>query len=141
MQSLFCSNNLIKHLLSMIEFLKLNSISSCVFFSTKAKKFTLLSMKFYFYKICSFFVFCISVCYAISLPPNKSIPAVFVFGDSIVDTGNNNGLKTIAKVNYPPYGKDFMGGIPTGRFSNGKVPSDFLGKKILYIVQLCCSDS
>ncbi|TMW99384.1 hypothetical protein EJD97_002633 [Solanum chilense] len=87
-------------------------------------------MMFYLYKICSFFVFCISVCYAISLPPNKSIPAVFVFGDSIVDTGNNNGLKTIAKVNYPPYGKDFMGGIPTGRFSNGKVPSDFLVEEL-----------
>ncbi|KAL3340794.1 hypothetical protein AABB24_029100 [Solanum stoloniferum] len=87
-------------------------------------------MKFYFYKICSFFVLSISVCYAISIPPNKFVPAVFVFGDSIVDTGNNNGLKTIAKVNYPPYGKDFMGGIPTGRFSNGKVPSDFLVEEL-----------
>ncbi|KAM3341630.1 GDSL esterase/lipase EXL3 [Capsicum galapagoense] len=89
-------------------------------------------MKFHFFKLCSFLVLSISLpfCYAISIPPNESIPAVFVFGDSIVDTGNNNGLKTIAKVNYPPYGRDFMGGIPTGRFSNGKVPSDFLVEEL-----------
>lgn len=64
---------------------------------------------------------------AIELPENDTIPAVFVFGDSIVDTGNNNNLNTIFKVNYPPYGQDFMGGKPTGRFSNGKVPSDIIG--------------
>lgn len=64
---------------------------------------------------------------AIELSENDTIPAVFVFGDSIVDTGNNNNLKTIFKVNYPPYGQDFMGGKPTGRFSNGKVPSDIIG--------------
>ncbi|XP_019453259.1 PREDICTED: GDSL esterase/lipase EXL1-like [Lupinus angustifolius] len=61
------------------------------------------------------------------LPPNVSVPAVLVFGDSIMDTGNNNNnLKTSARCNFPPYGKDLRGGIPTGRFSNGKVPSDFL---------------
>lgn len=58
------------------------------------------------------------------------VPAVIVFGDSVVDTGNNNNLQTIFKVNYPPYGQDFAGGQPTGRFSNGKVPSDFLGTYI-----------
>ena len=64
----------------------------------------------------------------VKLPPNVSVPAVFVFGDSIMDTGNNNkNLATTARCNYPPYGKDFKGGIPTGRFSNGKVPSDFIG--------------
>ncbi|XP_022038171.1 GDSL esterase/lipase EXL3 [Helianthus annuus] len=58
------------------------------------------------------------------------VPAVIVFGDSVVDTGNNNNLKTIFKVNYPPYGQDFSGGQPTGRFSNGKVPSDFLVEEL-----------
>lgn len=58
----------------------------------------------------------------------KTIPAVFVFGDSIVDPGNNNGnFKTIVKCNFPPYGRDFPGGKVTGRFSNGRVPSDFIG--------------
>ncbi|XAR61632.1 Triacylglycerol lipase [Bertholletia excelsa] len=67
----------------------------------------------------------------IRLPPNVTVPAVFVFGDSIVDPGNNNNnLKTIARANHPPYGKDFMGGKPTGRFSNGRVPSDFIAEEL-----------
>ncbi|CAH2050334.1 unnamed protein product [Thlaspi arvense] len=66
----------------------------------------------------------------IRLPPNITFPAVFVFGDSIVDTGNNNNLKTIAKANHPPYGKDFMGGKPTGRFSNGRVTADFIAEEL-----------
>lgn len=62
------------------------------------------------------------------LPPNTTAPpAVIAFGDSILDTGNNNGIKTLIKANFPPYGKDFQGGVPTGRFCNGKVPSDLLG--------------
>ncbi|CAB4287839.1 unnamed protein product [Prunus armeniaca] len=47
-------------------------------------------------------------------------------GDSIVDPGNNNNIKTIVKCNFPPYGRDFIGRKPTGRFSNGKVPSDLI---------------
>lgn len=57
---------------------------------------------------------------------NQTIPAVLVFGDSIVDPGNNNDRLTPAKCNYPPYGKDFQGGKATGRFSNGLLPGDFL---------------
>ncbi|XAR61634.1 Triacylglycerol lipase [Bertholletia excelsa] len=67
---------------------------------------------------------------AIKLPRNATIPAVIMFGDSIIDTGNNNNLKTIFKVNYPPYGEDFMSGKPTGRFSNGKVPSDLFVEEL-----------
>ncbi|KAK7261174.1 hypothetical protein RIF29_27479 [Crotalaria pallida] len=55
-------------------------------------------------------------------------PALFAFGDSILDTGNNNNLQTLSKCNFPPYGRDFDGGIPTGRFSNGKVPSDLIAE-------------
>ncbi|KAG8377955.1 hypothetical protein BUALT_Bualt08G0087600 [Buddleja alternifolia] len=66
----------------------------------------------------------------INLPKNSKIPAVIVFGDSIVDTGNNNYIQTIVKVNYPPYGKDFKGGKPTGRFSDGKVPSDLIAEEL-----------
>ncbi|CAI9301952.1 unnamed protein product [Lactuca saligna] len=58
------------------------------------------------------------------------VPAVIVFGDSVVDTGNNNNLATVFKVNYPPYGKDFYGGQPTGRFSNGKVPPDLIVEEL-----------
>lgn len=56
------------------------------------------------------------------------VPALIVFGDSIVDPGNNNKLGTLVKCNFPPYGKDFTQHIPTGRFCNGKIPSDLLGR-------------
>ncbi|CAI0396595.1 unnamed protein product, partial [Linum tenue] len=46
------------------------------------------------------------------------VPAMFIFGDSLIDNGNNNNLASLAKANYLPYGIDFNGG-PTGRFSNG----------------------
>lgn len=73
-----------------------------------------------------------------SLPENETVPAVFVFGDSIVDTGNNNHIETIVKVNFPPYGRNFFGGKPTGRFSNGKVPSDFIGiNDIQFSICMC----
>ncbi|KAK4780393.1 hypothetical protein SAY87_016499 [Trapa incisa] len=63
-----------------------------------------------------------------ALPTSAKVPAVFVFGDSMVDPGNNNDLDTMAKCNFPPYGRDFPGATPTGRFSNGKVPSDMLAE-------------
>lgn len=63
---------------------------------------------------------------AVKLPPDVTVPALIGFGDSIIDPGNNNRLNSIIKCNFPPYGKDFMGGIPTGRFSNGRVPTDLL---------------
>lgn len=53
-------------------------------------------------------------------------PALFGFGDSLVDQGNNNHLSTQIKCNFFPYGKDFMGGLPTGRFSNAKTLLDIL---------------
>lgn len=64
----------------------------------------------------------------VSLPNNETVPAVIVFGDSIVDSGNNNYITTIIKCNFQPYGEEFGGGNqPTGRFSNGLVPSDIIG--------------
>ncbi|XP_030547901.2 GDSL esterase/lipase 7-like [Rhodamnia argentea] len=52
-------------------------------------------------------------------------PALYVFGDSLVDSGNNNLLPTLAKANYLPYGHDFPRGT-TGRFTNGRTVVDFL---------------
>ncbi|WOL05906.1 GDSL esterase/lipase [Canna indica] len=57
-------------------------------------------------------------------------PALIVFGDSVVDPGNNNAIVTMAKCNHPPYGKDFVGHQATGRFSNGKIPSDMIASKL-----------
>lgn len=45
--------------------------------------------------------------------------AFFVFGDSLVDSGNNDFLATTARADAPPYGIDFPSHRPTGRFSNG----------------------
>lgn len=45
--------------------------------------------------------------------------AFFVFGDSLVDNGNNNYLFTSARADAPPYGIDYPTHLPTGRFSNG----------------------
>ncbi|PIA63332.1 hypothetical protein AQUCO_00200982v1 [Aquilegia coerulea] len=55
-------------------------------------------------------------------------PAMFIFGDSLIDNGNNNYLPTIARANYPPYGIDF--GSPTGRFCNGLTVVDY-GARLL----------
>ncbi|XAR68844.1 Triacylglycerol lipase [Bertholletia excelsa] len=52
--------------------------------------------------------------------------SVYTFGDSFVDPGNNNYLQTPAKANFPPYGKDFVNHVATGRFSNGGLLPDFL---------------
>jgi hypothetical protein len=56
------------------------------------------------------------------------VPAVIVFGDSSVDSGNNNQIPTMARSNFEPYGRDFLGGRPTGRFSNGRIASDFISE-------------
>lgn len=60
----------------------------------------------------------------ITRPP--LFPALFVFGDSTVDAGNNDYLVTLAKSNFPPYGRDFIDHKPTGRFSNGRLATDFI---------------
>ncbi|PKU61239.1 GDSL esterase/lipase [Dendrobium catenatum] len=54
------------------------------------------------------------------------VSAIFAFGDSTVDTGNNNYIATPVKSNFPPYGRDFFTHIPTGRFTNGKLITDFV---------------
>ncbi|KAI5069190.1 hypothetical protein GOP47_0015491 [Adiantum capillus-veneris] len=52
--------------------------------------------------------------------------AMFVFGDSLVDTGNNNHIASTARANFKPNGLDYPTGKPTGRFCNGKIISDFI---------------
>ncbi|XP_022760108.1 GDSL esterase/lipase At2g04020-like [Durio zibethinus] len=53
------------------------------------------------------------------------VPALYVFGDSLFDSGNNNLLPTVAKANYPPYGLNF-GEHLTGTFTNGRTLPDFI---------------
>ncbi|KAK9075039.1 hypothetical protein SSX86_003358 [Deinandra increscens subsp. villosa] len=67
-------------------------------------------------------------------PPNPNIEsthrALFVFGDSLVDNGNNNYLATSARADSPPYGIDLPDHRPTGRFSNGLNLPDTIGELI-----------
>ncbi|GLJ15054.1 hypothetical protein SUGI_0246040 [Cryptomeria japonica] len=60
----------------------------------------------------------------------KAAPAYFVFGDSLVDNGNNNYIDTTARANFYPYGIDYPTHTPTGRFSNGLNLADFIGMKL-----------
>lgn len=53
------------------------------------------------------------------------VPALYVFGDSTVDVGNNNFLETILKANFLPYGRDFDTRTPTGRFCDGRIATDY----------------
>ncbi|XP_010920107.1 GDSL esterase/lipase EXL3 [Elaeis guineensis] len=81
----------------------------------------------------SFMALCILVGQALADTKNQTapkIPAVIVFGDSIVDPGNNNDLETLIKCNFPPYGQDFINHQATGRFSNGRIPSDLIASKL-----------
>lgn len=60
---------------------------------------------------------------------SSTIKALFIFGDSTVDSGNNNYIDTIPenKADYKPYGQNGFFDKPTGRFSDGRVIVDFIG--------------
>lgn len=58
---------------------------------------------------------------------SDDLPANFVFGDSLVDVGNNNYIVSFSKADFLPNGIDF--GRPTGRFTNGRTIVDIIGKK------------
>lgn len=62
------------------------------------------------------------------LAARNNVTCVLVFGDSSVDPGNNNRLPTFMKSNFLPYGKNFFNGRPTGRFTDGRLATDFIGK-------------
>ncbi|XP_074268276.1 GDSL esterase/lipase 5 [Silene latifolia] len=54
----------------------------------------------------------------------------FIFGDSILDVGNNNYINTstLDQANFWPYGINFLP-VPTGRFSDGRLISDFIAER------------
>ncbi|KAF8402553.1 hypothetical protein HHK36_010639 [Tetracentron sinense] len=57
-------------------------------------------------------------------------PAVLIFGDSTVDTGNNNFIPSLFRGNHYPYGREFPHHTPTGRFSNGRLVPDLLASAL-----------
>ncbi|GKV07131.1 hypothetical protein SLEP1_g18933 [Rubroshorea leprosula] len=64
------------------------------------------------------------------LPPLAEARAFFVFGDSLVDSGNNNYLATTARADSYPYGIDYPTHRATGRFSNGLNIPDILSEQL-----------
>ncbi|XAR49848.1 hypothetical protein NMG60_11004006 [Bertholletia excelsa] len=63
------------------------------------------------------------------LPESKHHAALFIFGDSLFDAGNNNYINTTTsyQANYPPYGETFFR-YPTGRHCDGRVIPDFIAE-------------
>ena len=85
-----------------------------------------------------FFFFSLLLLIRFSFSEAQKVPAIYVFGDSLVDVGNNNYLKiSIVKADFPHNGVDFPGKKSTGRFSNGKNAADFIGN---FIVVFYCID-
>lgn len=66
------------------------------------------------------------------LAPQVKSRAFFVFGDSLVDNGNNDYLVTTARADNYPYGIDYPTRRPTGRFSNGLNIPDIISKHIWF---------
>ncbi|KAK9071728.1 hypothetical protein SSX86_008157 [Deinandra increscens subsp. villosa] len=62
----------------------------------------------------------------------EALGASYIFGDSLVDAGNNNFLPTLSKANIKPNGIDFKasGGTPTGRYTNGRTIGDIVGMSV-----------
>ncbi|XP_010558733.1 PREDICTED: GDSL esterase/lipase LTL1 [Tarenaya hassleriana] len=64
------------------------------------------------------------------LAPQVKCRAFFVFGDSLVDNGNNNYLATTARADNYPYGIDLPNHRATGRFSNGLNIPDIISEQL-----------
>ncbi|KAF8396961.1 hypothetical protein HHK36_018598 [Tetracentron sinense] len=74
------------------------------------------------------FFFAVAFFFSLVIPLTASPPisAVFAFGDSTLDPGNNDHINTLMRSDHRPYGCDFPGHVASGRFSNGKLVPDFL---------------
>lgn len=70
-----------------------------------------------------FFFFSILIHVTVS----SNISAIFAIGDSTIDAGNNDYIGTWLRSDHAPYGRDLEEGyVATGRFSDGKLITDFV---------------
>ncbi|CAH1438228.1 unnamed protein product [Lactuca virosa] len=76
------------------------------------------------------FTFILTIWVVASVCLRADARAFFVFGDSLVDNGNNNYLVTSARADSPPYGIDYPTHRPTGRFSNGLNMPDLISQRM-----------
>ena len=75
-----------------------------------------------------------------SIQTSPLAPALYVFSDSLFDSGHNNLLPTIARADYLPYGINFVQGV-TGIYTNGRTVADFMGTSLyidIYIYTFSC---
>ena len=75
-------------------------------------------------------VLVIFTCFCVLVSSTFNVPAIFIFGDSIFDAGNNHfNRNCTAQADFPPYGSNFFH-HPTGRFTNGRTVADFISQFI-----------
>ena len=77
-----------------------------------------------------FFTLLLQLPNPINASPSPPITALYAFGDSTVDSGNNNYIPTLFQSNHPPYGRSFPAKLSTGRFSDGKLATDFIASSL-----------
>ncbi|KAF3559528.1 hypothetical protein F2Q69_00017719 [Brassica cretica] len=78
----------------------------------------------------TFFTLLLQLLNPINASPSPPITALYAFGDSTVDSGNNNYIPTLFQSNHPPYGRSFPAKLSTGRFSDGKLATDFIASSL-----------
>ncbi|XP_016462205.1 GDSL lipase-like isoform X1 [Nicotiana tabacum] len=94
---------------------------------------TLMALSSSLFHYCGLCIFVLIACFTspiVSIGSHeKSQAALFVFGDSVFDPGNNNYINTITdfQANFRPYGESFFK-HPTGRFSDGRLIPDFIAE-------------
>ncbi|GMI72354.1 hypothetical protein like AT3G50400 [Hibiscus trionum] len=76
-----------------------------------------------------FIVMCSILFRILAISSAQNIPALFIFGDSLVEVGNNFYIDTLAKPGYPN-GIDFPKGTPSGRYTNSRIITDFIGEEL-----------
>ncbi|KAL9229089.1 hypothetical protein vseg_004600 [Gypsophila vaccaria] len=71
---------------------------------------------------------CCSKCSTTTPRSKPGFVGMFGFGDSTIDNGNNNFIKSEIKSDYLPYGIDYpLSPFLTRRFTNGESPADRVG--------------
>lgn len=70
-----------------------------------------------------------TLCHGLNICLPEEHVALFIFGDSVLDFGNNNYINTTTdlQANFWPYGETSFE-YPTGRPSDGRLIPDFISK-------------
>ncbi|OMO65843.1 Lipase, GDSL [Corchorus olitorius] len=71
----------------------------------------------------------VGIYYSLGICSAQDVSAFFVFGDSLVDAGNNYFINIMIKSEYPN-GIDFAKGSPSRRYTNGRTVPDIIGEEL-----------